>query len=52
MLDEATASLDSHSEEKVQRSLDKLMNARTTLVIEHLLTTIVGANQIYFIENG
>jgi ATP-binding cassette subfamily B protein AbcA/BmrA len=52
MLDEATASLDSQSEEKVQRALDKLMNGRTTLVIAHRLSTIVGANQIYFIENG
>lgn len=52
MLDEATASLDSQSEEKVQRALDKLMNGRTTLMIAHRLSTIVGANQIYFIENG
>lgn len=52
MLDEATASLDSQSEEKVQRALDKLMNGRTTLVIAHRLSTIVGANHIYFIENG
>ncbi len=52
MLDEATASLDSQSEEKVQRALDKLMNGRTTLVIAHRLSTIIGANQIYFIENG
>lgn len=52
MLDEATASLDSQSEEKVQRALDQLMTGRTTLVIAHRLSTIVGADQIYFIENG
>lgn len=52
MLDEATASLDSQSEEKVQRALDQLMAGRTTLVIAHRLSTIAGANQIYFIENG
>lgn len=52
MLDEATASLDSESEEKVQRALDKLMVGRTTLVIAHRLSTIVDADQIYFIENG
>lgn len=52
MLDEATASLDSQSEEKVQRALDHLMTGRTTLVIAHRLSTIVDADQIYFIENG
>lgn len=52
MLDEATASLDSQSEEKVQRALDQLMVGRTTLVIAHRLSTIVDADQIYFIENG
>jgi len=52
MLDEATASLDSESEEKVQHALDKLMIGRTTLVIAHRLSTIVEADQIYFIEHG
>lgn len=52
MLDEATASLDSQSEEKVQRALDQLMEGRTTLVIAHRLSTIVDADQIYFIEKG
>lgn len=52
MLDEATASLDSESEEKVQRALDQLMIGRTTLVIAHRLSTIVDADQIYFIERG
>ncbi|MGG5357539.1 ATP-binding cassette, subfamily B, bacterial AbcA/BmrA [Enterococcus sp. DIV0213j] len=52
MLDEATASLDSQSEEKVQRALEQLMEGRTTLVIAHRLSTIVDADQIYFIEKG
>ncbi|WP_125587916.1 ABC transporter ATP-binding protein [Companilactobacillus jidongensis] len=52
MLDEATASLDSESEEKVQCALEQLMIGRTTLVIAHRLSTIVGADQIYFIEHG
>lgn len=46
MLDEATASLDSQSEEKVQRALDQLMEGRTTLVIAHRLSTIVDADHI------
>ena len=52
MLDEATASLDSESERKVQQALDQLMTNRTTLVIAHRLATIVNADQIYFIEHG
>lgn len=52
MLDEATASLDSQSEEKVQRALDQLMEGRITLVIAHRLSTIVDADHIYFIEKG
>lgn len=52
MLDEATASLDSESEGKVQQALDKLMVNRNTLVIAHRLATIVNADQIYFIEHG
>ncbi|PWG00607.1 multidrug ABC transporter permease [Levilactobacillus bambusae] len=52
MLDEATASLDSQSEEMVQRALNNLMAHRTTLVIAHRLSTIVDADKIIFIENG
>lgn len=52
MLDEATASLDSQSEQIVQQALANLMAGRTTFVIAHRLSTIVSANQILFIENG
>lgn len=52
MLDEATASLDSQSEEMVQRALNNLMANRTTLVIAHRLSTIVDADKIIFIEHG
>ncbi|WP_099221806.1 ABC transporter ATP-binding protein [Listeria costaricensis] len=52
MLDEATASLDSQSEQIVQQALANLMEGRTTFVIAHRLSTIVSANQILFIENG
>ncbi|WP_445449160.1 ABC transporter ATP-binding protein [Enterococcus lactis] len=52
MLDEATASLDSESEMKVQEALSNLMKGRTTLVIAHRLATIVDADNIYFIEKG
>ncbi len=52
MLDEATASLDSESEMKVQEALSNLMQGRTTLVIAHRLATIVDADRIYFVEKG
>lgn len=52
MLDEATASLDSQSEEQVQRALEELMKDRTTFVIAHRLATIVNADRIYFVEQG
>ncbi len=52
MLDEATASLDSQSEQIVQQALANLMEGRTTFVIAHRLSTIVNANQILFIEHG
>ncbi|MEG0284140.1 MAG: ABC transporter ATP-binding protein [Erysipelotrichales bacterium] len=52
LLDEATASLDSQSEQIVQQALENLMEGRTTLVIAHRLSTIVNANQIVFVEKG
>lgn len=52
MMDEATASLDSQSEQVVQQALNHLMEGRTTFVIAHRLSTIVGADNIVFIEGG
>lgn len=52
LLDEATASLDSESEQKIQDSLSKLFNNKTTLVIAHRLSTIRKADKIIFLENG
>ena len=52
MLDEATASLDSQSENVVQQALSRLMEGRTTFVIAHRLSTIVDADKIIFIEKG
>lgn len=52
MLDEATSSLDSRSEIEVQKALKNLMVGRTTIVIAHRLSTVVGADQIIFIEKG
>lgn len=52
MLDEATSSLDSRSEHVVQQALNNLMAGRTTIVIAHRLSTVVGADQIIFIDKG
>jgi len=52
ILDEATSSLDPHSERLVQEGLERLMQGRTTLVIAHRLATIQRADTIAVIEGG
>jgi ABC-type multidrug transport system fused ATPase/permease subunit len=52
ILDEATSSLDSESEAKIQDGLRALRSGRTTFVIAHRLSTIRGANQILVLEAG
>lgn len=52
ILDEATSALDNESEEKVQASLDRLSDTRTTLVIAHRLSTIRNADIIAVVDEG
>lgn len=52
LLDEATASLDSHSEKVVQEGLENLMKNRMTLIIAHRLSTVVKADKIVFLDHG
>ncbi|MBH5317404.1 ABC transporter ATP-binding protein [Paenibacillus sp. GSMTC-2017] len=52
ILDEATASLDTESEQLIQGALTKLLKGRTCLVIAHRLSTIQQADHIYVLENG
>jgi subfamily B ATP-binding cassette protein MsbA len=51
ILDEATSSLDTASEQIVQKALDNLMSNRTTFVIAHRLSTVVRADRILVIDN-
>ena len=52
ILDEATSSLDSESEQMIQQGLSFLMQGRTTFVIAHRLSTIRRADQILVMEHG
>ena len=52
ILDEATSSLDTKSERRIQNALDKLMEDRTTLVIAHRLSTVENADRIIVLDEG
>jgi ATP-binding cassette subfamily B protein len=52
ILDEATSSLDTHSEMIIQDALDKLIAGRTTLIIAHRLSTIRNANEIIVLNEA
>jgi ATP-binding cassette subfamily B protein len=52
ILDEATSALDAESEHLVKEALDRLMDGRTTLIIAHRLSTVIGADRVFVIEDG
>ena len=52
LLDEATSSLDSETESKIQGALKILTKNKTTIVIAHRLSTILNSNKIYVIDSG
>ena len=52
LLDEATSSLDSETEEKIQKALSQLTLNKTTIVIAHRLSTILNSDKIYIVDSG
>ena len=52
LFDEATSALDSHTEKKIQASLNKISKNHATLIIAHRLSTIVEADEIIVLDNG
>ncbi len=52
IMDEATSSIDTHTEALVQSGMDKLMENRTVFVIAHRLSTVRNSNAIMVLENG
>ncbi len=52
VLDEATSSVDSITEKKLQRTMEKLMKGRTTITIAHRLSTIINCDKIALLDKG
>ncbi|HBC28009.1 MAG TPA: multidrug ABC transporter ATP-binding protein, partial [Ruminococcaceae bacterium] len=52
ILDEATSSVDSHTEKLIEAGMDRLMENRTVFVIAHRLSTVRNAKEIIVLENG
>ena len=52
LLDEATSSLDSETEEKIQSAINILTKDKTTIVIAHRLSTILNSDKIFVVESG
>lgn len=52
ILDEATAALDTATEQEIQQALDIVSRGRTTLIIAHRLSTVINADEILVLKNG
>ena len=52
VLDEALSSVDAENEQVIQQALDRLMTGRTTLILAHRLSSVIGADRILVLEDG
>ena len=52
IFDEATSSLDAHSEKQVQKAIETLHGKRTVIVVAHTLVTVASVDYIFVIEDG
>ena len=52
ILDEATSSIDTRTEQLIQSAFNKMMKGRTTFIVAHRLSTIIDADRILYMENG
>jgi ABC-type multidrug transport system fused ATPase/permease subunit len=52
ILDEATSSIDTYSEELIQNATDKITEGRTSIIIAHRLATVVNADKIIVMDKG
>lgn len=52
ILDEATANIDTHTEELIQKSIDKISKEKTSIFIAHRLSTIVNVDKIIVLDHG
>jgi len=52
VLDEATSSIDTQTEKKIQEAIVKVLNGRTSFIIAHRLSTIVNSDRILVIDKG
>ena len=52
ILDEATSSVDTHTEKALQQGLGELLKGRTSFIIAHRLSTIRNADVIFFVDHG
>ena len=52
IFDEATSNLDTHSERLIQKSIEKISRQQTMIIIAHRLSTVIGADRIFVINQG
>jgi ABC-type multidrug transport system fused ATPase/permease subunit len=52
IMDEATSSLDSDSEQAIQKAMDKILQGRTSFIVAHRLSTIRNADKIILLDDG